>query len=398
MTVTTPDDFVALYIQHLDFVWRNLRALGVPAGDLDDAAQDTFVVAYRRRNDFHDGTSVRAWLYGIARRVASRQRRGGGRRARLAEALAAQPREAPSLEALAQQHEAWRAALAFLDQLPPAQREAFWLTEVEGLTAAQAGAAIGVSSNTISSRLRAARLALARHGDVLRARDQGELGRGLRRAGAPSARQRRRAVAALGTRVHALAASSTVASGTGLYLGAAAAAVAIAVGVSVSRGEPAPPRPPPSVERPTAHSAAIPEPPLRDAPAPTSESPNEPPPPLERPTPTPRSARPTSAPKPSAASSLAQESKLVRAIQAALRDDPAHALALVSRHHARFPHGVLTLEADALAVQASCALGKPAKAQTHAARLPSTHAWSSGCRTPEKNPTSSDASGEGGSK
>lgn len=384
--MTTPDvDFAVLYAQHLDFVWRNLRALGVPTADLDDAAQDTFVVAYRRREDFVEGASIRAWLYGIARRVASRQRRGGGRRARLSEAIAAQPREAPSLEALAEEHEAWRAATAFLGQLPAAQREAFWLTEVEGLTAAQAGAAVGVSGNTISSRLRAARLALARHGDALRARDERE----LRRAGGPSAKQRRRAAAAIGARVQALASGSSVLTSTGLWAGAVALAVVAGVGVSVSGDEPKPASPPPVVEADAAVAPSAPVPKVQ-----TAKPPQAPPSPKPPPA-APSKPRHTPTPKPPPPSSLAEEAKAVRAIQAAVRRDPARAVALVALHHARFPQGVLTQEADALAVQAHCALGDAAKAQAHAAQLPATHAWSSGCReAPQKSSTNVAAPGE----
>ena len=190
-------DFSALYAEHLDFVWRNLRALGVPASDVEDATQDTFVVAYRRRDDFHEGASMRGWLYGIARRVAYRQRRGGGRRQRLADAVAREPQVSPSLEEAVAIRAAWAEAMSVLDSLPALQREAYWLTEIEGLTAAAAGAALGVSGNTVSSRLRAARQALDRNAAVRQARAEGALRRAARSHIEPSASQRRRASAAI---------------------------------------------------------------------------------------------------------------------------------------------------------------------------------------------------------
>ena len=74
-------DFRTLYRHHYGFVWHALHRFGVPMARVDDALQDTFVVAYRRRHDFSGG-SCKAWLYGIARRVASNERRAAHRSAR----------------------------------------------------------------------------------------------------------------------------------------------------------------------------------------------------------------------------------------------------------------------------------------------------------------------------
>lgn len=384
--MTTSDiDFSALYSRHLDFVWRNLRALGVPASDLDDATQDTFVVAYRRRDDFRPGASMRAWLYGIARRVAYRQRRGGGRRARLAEAVVAEPRETASLEAIAEEHQAWSRALAFLDTLPDAQREAYWLTEIEGLTAAQAGAALGVSGNTISSRLRAARQAVARHGEVMQARDAGELQRALRRGSGPSAAQRRSTVAALAIRLGALtkgAAPGLAGLGLKAWITAAAVTVGVGVGVAAARSDAEVPRLASPAVAPREPVTPVPD--VEPSPAVVSR-PVAPAPPVEAPVESAvvAKARPRRASNPSA-ETLAEEAKLVRAIKANVQRDPARALVLVTEHGQRFPDGVLVHEATALRVQAACTLGRVSEAERAAANLPAGHAWASGCRHEER--------------
>ena len=44
-----PAGFDALYDEHFAFVWRSLKRLGVPVAALDDAVQDVFIVALRRR-------------------------------------------------------------------------------------------------------------------------------------------------------------------------------------------------------------------------------------------------------------------------------------------------------------------------------------------------------------
>ena len=68
--------FRALYEDHVDFVWRNLRRLGVHDSDAEDRTQEVFVVAHRRFDEFEDrGHGPRAWLFQIVLRVASDARR-----------------------------------------------------------------------------------------------------------------------------------------------------------------------------------------------------------------------------------------------------------------------------------------------------------------------------------
>lgn len=108
----------------------------------------------------------------------------------------------------------------------------------------------------------------------------------------------------------------------------------------------------------------------------------------------PAKVRPGWASKPRVGS-LAEEAKLVRAIKASVRRDPARALSLVTEHGLRFAGGVLVHEAGALRVQAACALGRVAEAERIATSLPAGHAWASGCPAEEK-PTSPAPSGEEG--
>lgn len=338
---------------------------------------------------------MRAWLYGIARRVAYRQRRGGRRRSRLAEAMSTEPRERPSLERSAEKRQAWALAMAALEGLPATQREAYWLTEVEGLTAAQAGEAVGVSHNTISSRLRAARQSLARHGEVMRARDAGDLERSLRRGAGPSARERRQVLTALS--LHATAVSKAAApilGGVAVWIGAGSAAAALAVGVFVAMPEDAPRRASavaPVEASVSAETRASPSAP----PATPSESAAPVPVPAVPPVAAAPSPRPSKRrPKP-ATNTLADEAKLVRRIKASITREPQQALSLADDHERRFPDGVLQHETAALRVQALCRLGADTRAAESAKALPSDHAWSAGCRrAPKEKATNTTAPGE----
>lgn len=60
-----------LYEHHLHDVWRLLARLGVPASELEDAAHEVFLIAFKRTADYQARSSQKTWLFGIATRVAS---------------------------------------------------------------------------------------------------------------------------------------------------------------------------------------------------------------------------------------------------------------------------------------------------------------------------------------
>ena len=171
-------DLHQLFESHLSFVWRNLRRLGVPPAQVEDATQDVFLVVHRRADSFRPELStVETWLFGIALRVARNYRRTQQRR--LAWLLPAPSwrivQETPTLadgpaEILAQR-EAGRVFEAALQGLDEAKRAVFLLVDVEQLPVPQAAAALGINSNTAYWRLRKARLAFRRALGRLRARE-----------------------------------------------------------------------------------------------------------------------------------------------------------------------------------------------------------------------------------
>ena len=146
--------FVPVYRAHFGFVWRILRRLGVPNDQLDDAAQDVFIVLHRRLAGLAPEVSLRSWLFGTARRVAADLRRGQHRRERRLQALADVAHEAPRPGA---QAEAVDFVRRFLDRLDPDRRMIFVLADLEGLTAPEIAEALEVKLNTVYSRLRSAR-------------------------------------------------------------------------------------------------------------------------------------------------------------------------------------------------------------------------------------------------
>ncbi len=170
--VTSEPPFVGLSLgdvfrDHQAFVWRSLYHLGLPRGQVDDALQDVFIVVHRRLDEFDGRTTLRNWLYGIARRVASQYRRGAERSAARLRIVAPPPERTPLAPEESARLEAAELVRHFLDELDDDKRDVFLLAELEGMNANEVSEALGVNVNTVYARLRAARLrfekAVARH-------------------------------------------------------------------------------------------------------------------------------------------------------------------------------------------------------------------------------------------
>src|SRR5690606_30008683 len=154
--------------------------LGVSDVDVDDAVQDVFVVVYRRLDTFEGRSSVRTWLYGIARRVAwkyrTRAQRNVARVTRLTEL-----QDDADLEAATDRRRAFEVLCTFLEQLDDDRRQAFVLSEFASLRAPEIARALDVNLNTVYARLRTARTELDRTVHRLRARDSAAIIRAAKR-------------------------------------------------------------------------------------------------------------------------------------------------------------------------------------------------------------------------
>jgi RNA polymerase sigma-70 factor (ECF subfamily) len=153
-------EFRAFYAEHFAFVWRCVGALGVPSASQDDAAQEVFVVVHRRLPEFRGESSVRTWLYGIVRNVASNVRRSQRRKGGLSELqgdeLSTQPDPHRNLET----REAADFVQRFIDGLDEAKRDLFVLAVIEQLAMPEVAPILGVPLNTAYTRLRALRIEL----------------------------------------------------------------------------------------------------------------------------------------------------------------------------------------------------------------------------------------------
>ncbi len=142
---------------HFHFIWRLLRRLGVPEAVAEDATQDVFIVAMRRLGDIEPGKE-RAFLYGVALRVASDARRSTARRQETGAAvLELVPTDRPNPEQLLEQKEARALLDEILAHMSAEVRVVFILFEIEEMTTVEIAACVGVPAGTVASRLSRAR-------------------------------------------------------------------------------------------------------------------------------------------------------------------------------------------------------------------------------------------------
>jgi RNA polymerase sigma-70 factor (ECF subfamily) len=135
-------------------VWRMCAAL-VDSGSADDLCQEAYLRAFRALAAFEARSSARTWLLGIVRRTCADHLRVVVRRRRLeqrlaAEAFVATPPAQPDT-----------GSTDLVASLPAERRSAFVLTQLLGLSYAEAAEVEGVPVGTIRSRVARARTDLA---------------------------------------------------------------------------------------------------------------------------------------------------------------------------------------------------------------------------------------------
>lgn len=147
--------FDDVYSAHFTFVWRVLRTFGVADAQLEDAAQDVFVVVHRKLAEFEHRAAITTWLFAIARRVAGAHRRKAGR----TDSLDAEPAGTDDTFASASRAQAAATVLAILDAMDEDKRIVFALVELEQLSVPEVARMLDINLNTAYSRLRLARQA-----------------------------------------------------------------------------------------------------------------------------------------------------------------------------------------------------------------------------------------------
>lgn len=147
--------FREVYEANFAFVWRLLvLQYGLPERNAEDAAQEVFVRFHASFEEWDQTRSVRSYLWGFARRVASEARRRASARRELLPGDDGLPDRAdPVASAAAAQLDAQQLVSRALAELGEDHRDILVLAELEGHSIPEASEILGVELNTCYSRL-----------------------------------------------------------------------------------------------------------------------------------------------------------------------------------------------------------------------------------------------------
>lgn len=115
----------------------------------DDLTQEVFVRVVRALDEYEDRGNIKGWIFTIAARVCIDHRKKL-KAVPLAEAAVAARDEMPRHE----RRELEEAILAAVRQLPPEQRQVFWMRQAEEIPFREIAARLGVPLGTVLARMK----------------------------------------------------------------------------------------------------------------------------------------------------------------------------------------------------------------------------------------------------
>ncbi len=153
-------DFAALYDTWFDDVTSWLQTLGAPLADIEDLAQEVFLVVRRRLCDF-DGRNVSGWLYRISNRQVLQHRRRRWIQSVFTLGAGSEIEEVPDdrsgVEEAFEVNEKRRQLQQIVSKMSDKRRIVFMLFEVEEYTGQEIADMLDVPVNTVWTRLHHAR-------------------------------------------------------------------------------------------------------------------------------------------------------------------------------------------------------------------------------------------------
>lgn len=156
LTATGEVDAHRLYLETATQVRSVLRRL-TDGPDVEDLVQEVYVVALDRREQLESATSARAWLVGVAVKVAAGYRRRYRLRRWLGLEDVPEPVSPDSPHGDAERRDAERVVQQALQALSARKREVLVLFELEGLSGQEIALAVDCPLKTVWTRLHHAR-------------------------------------------------------------------------------------------------------------------------------------------------------------------------------------------------------------------------------------------------
>lgn len=150
---------LGFYEQELDYLYEVLRRLGLRSPEIDDLAQEVFIVLQRKWPTLDVTQSLRPYLFGIAFRLACAHRRRKTREIPFA-TLEAEDEDAGPEQAFDSAQSA-QLLMTALGRLPLKRRAVVVMYELDGCSMDEVAARLSISRFGAYSRLRKARQELA---------------------------------------------------------------------------------------------------------------------------------------------------------------------------------------------------------------------------------------------
>lgn len=146
------------YQRELDYLLRTLERLAANPAEVEDLAQEVFLVLRRTWRDYDPGRPLKPYLFGIAFRVASSHRRRFWRE--VPYAVVESQDLAPSPDRAFEAKQARAIVLAALQQIPLPRRAVLVMHDLDHTSMHEVAATLSIPLFTAYSRLRKARLEL----------------------------------------------------------------------------------------------------------------------------------------------------------------------------------------------------------------------------------------------
>ncbi len=127
------------------------------SADANDVVAETFLTAWRRRDDIPAEPKTLPWLYGVSRRVLANQRRSQDRRSRLKARLTREPTSVDSPVNLIESADAFGEVTAAIQAMSDDDAEILRLTAWEGLGPTEIAQSLGIEPPAARQRLFRAR-------------------------------------------------------------------------------------------------------------------------------------------------------------------------------------------------------------------------------------------------
>jgi len=155
--------FSELVRRYRERIYHTIFRFTRNAGDADDLAQETFLMAFRSLQSFSRKSSFYTWIYRIAVNVTlnflKKRKREQGREGYFDGHAYAEMSQSPhfSPESLSEGRELGEKMDSAIQSLPRTYQTAFILVSSQGMTHAQAARVLGCSENTVSWKMHKAR-------------------------------------------------------------------------------------------------------------------------------------------------------------------------------------------------------------------------------------------------